>query len=483
MVLSRLLKDSAIYGGADFATKVVSFFTFPVIAAALNPMAFGVLELVGTVTALLGIAMNCGLNNAVQRFYWDVDTPDLMRPTVVTSGLAAMLAFGVAVLVGGLAATSWVHGLATEASWPIGKVGIVSALAVLVLTQWNQYSVDVLRLHMAPWRFLAVAALTRVLSLGVGIAAVVWLAAGVDGLLAGQALVLLVVLPVAFAMIRSDIAPLSFRRDWMARLVSFGFPFIFAGLAHWLFGSMDRWMLMGMASVEEVGLYSVAFRFSTIVMFVAGAFGQAWSPVSMRVRLENPDSYRSIYGDVLILLTYALLMVAAGIALFAGELIETMMPASYSGAAVPMVILCFSVVLQASQQVTATGISLEKRTDIFAKLAWLTAGVNFAGNWLLIPRFGASGAASATALSYAVLSGSYLWATQRLHPIVVDWSRLGRLCLLAAALVVAAVIGTRVTLEPSAVLLKSVIWLLAGLLGWQLLPLETAKVAVGRGIP
>ena len=74
MIFRRLAKDSVIYGGADFLTKLFSFFTFPIIAAVLSPKIFGTLELILTSTALLGLIMNCGLNNSVQRFYWDKNT-------------------------------------------------------------------------------------------------------------------------------------------------------------------------------------------------------------------------------------------------------------------------------------------------------------------------------------------------------------------------------------------------------------------------
>jgi O-antigen/teichoic acid export membrane protein len=57
MVFRRLAKDSAIYGGTDFLTKLLSFFAFPIIAAALSPKAFGALELILTVTALFGFKL------------------------------------------------------------------------------------------------------------------------------------------------------------------------------------------------------------------------------------------------------------------------------------------------------------------------------------------------------------------------------------------------------------------------------------------
>ena len=69
---------------------------------------------------------------------------------------------------------------------------------------------------------------------------------------------------------------------WIKKLIIYGYPFIFSGLAYWIFGSIDRWMLAYLTDIKEVGIYSVAFRFSMIPMFLANAFGQAWSPLAIK---------------------------------------------------------------------------------------------------------------------------------------------------------------------------------------------------------
>ena len=101
MIIERLAKDVVFYGGSDLVTKMLTFAAFPIIAAALSLKGFGALELILTVTSLLGVVVNCGLNNAVQRFYWDKNTLSSNRPSIVTSGLVAQLLFGMtAILVG-----------------------------------------------------------------------------------------------------------------------------------------------------------------------------------------------------------------------------------------------------------------------------------------------------------------------------------------------------------------------------------------------
>lgn len=321
----------------------------------------------------------------------------------------------------------------------------------------------------------AVALVSRVVTMALGLIAVVMLGLGIDGLLAAQAVVLILVIPIALWLIRTDINLAQFDLSWFKELVRFGYPFIFAGLAYWLFGSMDRWMLASMASVEEVGIYSIAFRFASVVLFVSAAFGQAWSPVAIKIRTDHPDTYRAIYGQVLLLLVFVMLVVGVGLALFSGELISLIMPMEYLPSAFPLAILCFGIVLQATQQVTAIGISLEKRTYLFARPAWITAVVNLIGNWLLIPSFGAVGAAWATLIWYVVLTVSYMLFTQRLHPLVVQWGRLG--ILIAFAIFVASVSFTMVAdnFEWSVVLIKLAIAFICLTLGWRLLPIHSFK--------
>ena len=42
-IFVRILKDSGVYGGADFFGKFFYFISFPIIASYLNPEAYGVL--------------------------------------------------------------------------------------------------------------------------------------------------------------------------------------------------------------------------------------------------------------------------------------------------------------------------------------------------------------------------------------------------------------------------------------------------------
>jgi O-antigen/teichoic acid export membrane protein len=425
-MFKSLAKDTLIYGGGDLVLKIIAFVTFPIIASALSPKAFGVLELLGTSTALLGLLMNCGLNNAVQRYYWDEETDLLSRPVIVSSGFVILCFFGlfiggVTLVVGGPLFPHWVQKWAL----PVGNVAFVSSIGLMFSGQLLQYVMDVLRLHFAPFKFLLLSFLYRILGLFLGIFVLIRLKKGIDGFLFVQMIVAYLVLPFGLWLIRKDITRKFDLHIWGKRLVIFGYPFIFAGMAYWLFGSMDRWMLAAMASVEETGIYSVAFRFSSIVLFVNMAFSQAWTPYAIKIKTEHPETYRTFYVHILLIILFCMLIVGGGMALFSGELIGLFMPDDYVGSALPLSILCLGIVLQSTQQITALGIALEKKTFLFSRVAWLATFFNFLANWLLIPRFGAAGAAWATCISHFILTLGYLFFTQKLHPLPIPWGRLG----------------------------------------------------------
>jgi O-antigen/teichoic acid export membrane protein len=389
-----------------------------------------------TATLLLGTIANCGLNNAVQRFYWDPETAPRERPVLVSSGLAALALLLMAAFAAGAVVAALVAPQLAGWNMPMTWVALIAALVLMAANEVSQYLLDVTRLHMKPWRFFGVTLATRVLTTAAGVIAVVVLGWRLDGLLVLQTLVALAALPIAAAAVRRDLT-LTVDPRIARMLLRFGHPFIYAGLAFWLFGSMDRWMLAAFSSVDEVGVYSVAHRFASIVLFVSLAFGQAWSPISMKIRTDHPSRYRALYADVLLILACGMLLLGGGVALFSADLIRLVMPSGYAAAAAPLAVLCLGVVFQSTIQVTAIGISIEKATFLFARLSWLSAGLNFLLNLLLIPGYGALGAAWATTISYLALTASYMYYTQRLHPLPLAWRRLAvwlvLLVLLAAA--------------------------------------------------
>lgn len=431
MVFKNLAKDSLIYGGADFATKVFAFFCFPIIASIISTTNFGIMELLNTSIGLFGLFINSGLNNATQRFYWDPKVDILSQPSIVTSGFFTQVFLSLIFLFFGILLIPFFIPLLNYYHLPLDYKTFIYLLIIIGFTQLNQFILDVIRLHFKPILFLLLSLLTRVLGLGLGIYFLIENKSGLDDFYAPQAFILFITVPFGLWIIRKDFQINSIDFKVVKKLLKFGYPFIFVGLAYWLFGMIDRWMLALMTTTENVGLFSIAYRFSSILFFVSTAFGQAWSPVSMKIMRDYPNNYRKIYGDVLIVLICILLFFAIILSIFSGEIITLLMPFKYIQSAAPLIVLSFAILIQATLQITAIGISIEKKTHLFVRLTWTAAFFNLILNWILINSLGLIGSAYATLISNIFLTVSYFYFTQKLHPIIIPKNKLVILFLIA----------------------------------------------------
>jgi len=419
--MRRLLKDTAIYGAGDLLFRFVSFAVFPIYANVFSVEQYGVMALISTTAGLISILLSLGMNNAIQRYYWDPDMPEEQRPVLVTTGFAILVLWSflvTALLLFSLYPFRDTFDQRYDIEWLFLALALAANLPSLIVS----YCLDVLRLHFSPWWFSALAALRSLSAVALSLILVVALKQGLLGVFVGQALAFTLAMPLGLWLIRKE---LMWRFDLrLAReIVLFGYPFIFVGLAYWVFTSMDRWMLGELSDITNVGLYSIAYSFASILTFVTAAFAQAWSPFAIKLYAEDPD-YRDKIGRLFSYWFFALALIGLVISLFAYEVLRVTTPESYWSAATTLSVLAMGLVLLGTTQFTALGISLEKKSNLLSVAAWIAAIVNFLLNLVLIPIWGALGSGAATFAAYAILTGLYLYWAQKLHSLPLETKKL-----------------------------------------------------------
>ncbi len=457
-MLRKLGKDIAVYGGADLVFKLTAFLVIPIYAHLLSVSQFGLMALLTVSATLIGYVVNLGINNAVHRFYFDPATADADRPAIVSTGLVQLVVAGLVVV--GLVFLA-LSGLRSEIRDGYGVEWIWIALVLLNILpeQVAQYSLDAVRLHFTPWKYFAIALIKNAIGILLGLWFLAGWGMGLTGIFLGTLIASTAAVPLGLWLIRKDLT-LAIDRRVAAMLFRFGYPFVFASAAYWIFGSMDRWMLMELSSTEQVGLFSIAFKFAAVITFIITAFAQAWSPHAMRIMRDDPD-YRRTFAAICTAWCFLLALIGLAVGLFAEEVLILLTPRDYWPAAPVLSIGAAGLVLFGTTQITALGITLEKRTMLLTAGAWLAATVNVLLNLLLIPRFGAVGAAVATFFSYGALTGSFLYWTQKLHPLPLERSKLAYSGLLVAATLAAPFLFAGGRIDPVSVSAKLTILLLA----------------------
>lgn len=404
-MIKELLKDASIYGLSDFLFKAVSFLTFPIYAYLLSLEEFSVMSLVTTLVYFAGIFFNIGnINNSVQRYYWDEEGQNTKK-LVVSTGLICLLM--ASLVLGGIFFALFIPLKATlMVRYGISSSTLLYAFLGGILTNIFSFALNVLRLHFAPWQFFLLSVSLNALMAVLSILFVFSFNLGIEGYFLGIVCAYAVFTPLALWAVNRDLG-LCFDITLAKKLMLFSYPFIFMSINYWIGSSFDRWMLAEMVSLEEVGLYSVAFRFATVINLFVAAFGQAFSPLALKNYSEKPSLFSHFMHQTFVLWVLCLLGLWSLISLFSNDVLHFMLPEAYWGASNSLIYLCLGTAVLGISQLTAFPITLAKKTQLFNYASILAVVINIVLNWLWIPTYGAVGAAIASACSYAAVTFSY----------------------------------------------------------------------------
>ncbi|SHK36741.1 Membrane protein involved in the export of O-antigen and teichoic acid [Marinobacter antarcticus] len=201
------------------------------------------------------------------------------------------------------------------------------------------------------------------------------------------------------------------RAEWLAGISSkldinqlksmlqFGMPLILGGLAFWGLTAIDKVFLRTLASFEELGVYSIAVSFAGAAAILQSVFSVVWAPTVYKWA-STGQGLEKVHK----VSRYILALVVLGFSL-AGLLSWTVtlfLPANYA-AVQWIVVSCIGFpLLYTLSETTVVGIGISRRSSFSMLAAGIAFAVNLAGNWWLIPIYGAAGAAVSTCVSFWV---------------------------------------------------------------------------------
>lgn len=440
---SRLIKHTAVYGVGVVIQRAISFVMLPVYTRYLTPSDYGVLELLENTIDVIGTIAGMGVASAVFKFFADADEAgksEVVGTAAVTqSTMAALVA-----IIGFLFSPELTHLILGAEQNPF-------YFRLFFITYFFQSASIIPRMLLRalelPGLFVAVSIGQLVLQLSSNIYFVVYREMRVEGVLYGS---LLAKSAVALFVVWFAVRRMGVRFSWirLRELAIYGNPLVLFSLAAFVFTFSDRFFLQRFWNSAEVGLYTLAYKFAFAMgNFAVGPFALMWQPRRFEVA-KRPDA-PEVFGRVFVYFNVVVAIVALGIALTAGNVLRVMAANAFWSAERFVPTLLVAQILHYWAQYAAVGVLVAGRTT---GLGWSSAvaviGV-LVFNAVLIPPFGANGAAWATLLASAVNFLTVLLFAQRSFHIRYQWIPVAKLYLIAAL----AWLGFRVA--PSGGLLTS----------------------------
>ena len=181
---------------------------------------------------------------------------------------------------------------------------------------------------------------------------------------------------------------------------------------------------------HETGLFSAGFRL--LIAFI-GALGIVWWPLMPVLTRESPDSpvFREVLRGSAALVLALSTPVALALAFFPADLLRVLFGRGYAGGAPALAIGAWVLPLYALTgllEQTSLALGGERMR---AGVAWTTLAAMTALALLLMPRFGAAGAAVTSVAGFALALALYavrLRARIRLGDVVRPLARVGAAC-------------------------------------------------------
>lgn len=436
-----MFRESLLYLFANLAGRAAGFIMIPFYSAYLTPAEYGSLELIELAAQVVSLIVGLGLfGGALSRVYQDFTDPLQQKRVASTAVFASLLAN----LGGVLLALS----LAPSISMVFFGSGRLTGLlrymfAAMFFGNLIEVCLCFVRLQGRAALFTAYSLITLLLTLGLNIYFIAGLRRGVMGFVLSK---LLVTSAGSAVLLTWTLRRAGFH--WNAavvgKMVRFGAPLIVANGAFFLLHFGDRFFLSRFCTLEDVGNYSLAYKFGFLVTFLVGEpFGRAWGVryVTFLRELDWQDKFR----DAACYLCFSLTLAGLAIALFSDEVMHFLVTPGYYRAfsIIPWIVAAY--VIREMGDFFRNILYIKLRSSLVGAVGAAAALLNFALNFLLVPAFGMMGAALATLATWSAYALGMYYFAERSLPVHFP---VRRLAAFAALGLIAGVAGVSVNSLP-----------------------------------
>ncbi len=428
--LKEIGKHGSVYVLGWVLNSVLSLALLPVYTRYLAKSEYGMLSLLDSTIEMVRILCALGIGSAIVRFFHDKQD-DEHRRKVMSTGITFLMimivVIGIIVYPLSGKITSLVLG---ESGRPLYfQLALVTMLLGLLRSGADNY----LTTSKRSTTFIIVNSGQTLLSAAINLYLIVVLDMGVLGMLTGSLISsLLVNIVLLQYVIRKN--GLGIDKPILMNMFRFGLPLVPAILAAAAMHNMDRFFIRSYVSIAEVGLYSIAYMFPFMLNgLFANAFSRIWGASTMYSIARQPDAtyqFSRICTYYMTVLTFALFAISVG----ADTLISVFAAPSYFDAQRYLPIIALGVWGYALHTFVRIGVDLTKRTYLFTINYILAFVINLVLNFIIVPRWGAMGAAWVTVLTYFSFSIGGFLIYRHCYPIRLEWIRLVVLIALAYGL-------------------------------------------------
>lgn len=403
--------------------KVLHFAVGPVIAAGLSLITlpiiawFFTMEDIGRLTMLhVSISLSVmlfslAMHQAYVREYHEVDNKPALLKLVVFPGMVVLsVTVGISIIMP-LSISNLIFGLDSSLVTLLLFLSVVFTFLINFLTH-------VLRMQERGLAFSATQITPKALLLIlIGVIVLLNFNKGFINLVLANTIAIFASLVIFLWVTKDSWQPaLKTKIDkvLLFKMLKFSLPLVAGGLSYWGVTTMDRFFIRALSGFEELAVYAIAISIAGVVTVLSTIFSSLWHPIVYKWIKAGvkPEKVQGVTESMLLVVVF--LWSSAG---SLSWLLLYLLPAEYGAVEYLIVAGVAMPIFYMLSETTVVGIGITRKSS-YSMLASILAFItNAMLNYLLIPEYGASGAAIASVIAFFIFfvarteASAYLWVS------------------------------------------------------------------------
>jgi O-antigen/teichoic acid export membrane protein len=391
--MTRLLsKNIIIYGGTNALKSLVPLLMLPILTAFLSVKDFGFLSLIETTILFVSPFILLNINAAINVEYFKVKK-DVLREYITNALVISLSSFFIVLFI------FFMFKNAISNLFGIDQNILLWIVVFSLLRVVNSVILGLYQSRQESLKFATFTMLQTIMDFALSYLFVVVYKFGYIGRLEGTYLSFFVFSLIGLYLLykMGYLTKITFK--YTKDILSFGIPLIPHAISGTVMAMADRYFISYFVGNAEVGLYTIAYQISALMLLVSMSVNQAWSPMLFKLLKDNKLTL--IYKFTFYLFSF-FVIVGVGVYLLEDLLFYIFVDEKFYKAKEYFPWLLLGFIFQSFYFLVTNFLFFEKKTKLLASMTIIGAILNIVLNYLFIQWYGVVGVAYATAITWAL---------------------------------------------------------------------------------
>jgi O-antigen/teichoic acid export membrane protein len=397
-MIKLLSKNILIYGTTNALKSLIPFIMLPILTSHLSISDYGLLSIIETTILFITPFILLNINSAINIEYFKVEQNTLKK--YITNAILLSIISFLFLLTLALSFKKKISNWLNINENLIISIIIFSSLRVIPSVVLSLYQSKQLA-----FKFLIYNLFQSFMDFSLSYLFVVIYKYGYMGRLAGTYISFLISTIIGVYII--------YKMNYLTKpvfyyskdILKFCLPLIPHSIGGTIIAMSDRYFVLYFFGNEKVGLYTIAYQLSAIMLLVSTSVNQAWAPMFFKLLKEK--KLKDIYTFTTMLFIFFIL-IGVIIYLLKDLLFSFFVNIKYYKSKEYFLWLLLGFIFQSLYFLVTNLIFFEKKTKILAFITMMGAFLNIILNYILIKLFGVIGVAYATAITWLLFFISIL---------------------------------------------------------------------------